>query len=184
MRGVPFLTQALGGRYRDVRLSATGVPAGDVRLAALDARLQGVRVPLRAALSGSVDAVPVERVDARALLSYDALARRAGDRALTFAPDGDRLRVRGSVRVLGREVSAVAVSRVVLDGERVVVTAEEYEVGNGLADAALTRALRGRFDVVVPLGGLPYGLAVEGLEVRPDGLAVRAVARDTVLAPQ
>ena len=182
--GFPFLTQALGGQYRSIDVEAADVPAEQVTLRALSAELEGVEVPLSDALSGQVGAVPVERVEARVLLGYDDLSRRSGDRELTVSPDGDRLRVRGSARVLGREVMATAVSRVELEGDEVVVTAESYDLGNSTANALVTRALEGGFDYRFRLTGLPYGLEVTGLQVRPDGLSVTATAADTVLSPR
>lgn len=182
--GFPFLTQAFRGRYDRVEVTATDVPAGELRLDRLDATLRGVHVPLSEALSGDVTRVPVEQIDARALVGYAELSQRSGDRQLTVsAGTGSRVRVTGNVEVLGRTLSAVAVSRVeVVDGA-IVVTAEEFEVGNEAADEVITRALRGRFDITVPVTGLPYGLRVTGLGVEPDGVVVRANAVDTVLSP-
>lgn len=180
--GFPFLTQALAGRYAQVHVRASDVPAGEVRLSELEAVLTGVEVPLGDALSGSVASVPVSGVRARALLAYGELTRRSGDRRLTVAPAGEgRVRVTGRVEVLGRAVSAVAVSRVEVDGGDVLLTAESYEVGDQAADAALSRALGDRLDLRVPVQELPYGLAVTGVEVLPDGVAVLATAGRTVL---
>jgi hypothetical protein len=126
--------------------------------------------------------VPVEGVQARALVGYSELARRAGDRQLTVAPAGDRVRVTGSVEVLGRTISATAVSRVeVVEGD-LVVTAEAYEVGNETADDLLTRALGDRLDLRIPVTGLPYGLQVSGAEIEPAGVVVLATASGTVLS--
>lgn len=180
--GFPFLTQALAGRYDRVEVGATDVPAGDLVLSRLDTTLTGVQLPLSDALSGSVDRVPVEGVRARALVGYSELARRAGDRQLTVAPAGDRVRVTGSVEVLGRTLSATAVSRVeVVEGD-LVVTAEAYEVGSETADDLLTRALGDRLDLRIPVTGLPYGLQVSGVEIEPAGVVVLATASDTVLS--
>ena len=60
-----------------------------------------------------------------------------------------------------------------------MVTAESFEVGNDLANDLVTRALRGRFDLRVPVDGLPYGLQVDGVRVRPEGLAGRRAGRPT-----
>lgn len=180
--GFPFLTQALRGRYEQVTVRASDVPAGEVRVAAFEAVLTGVEVPLGDALSGSVTSVPVAGVRARAVVAYAELARRSGERRLAVAPAGDgRVRVTGSVQVLGRTLSAVAVSRVEVDGGALVVTAESYEVGDATADALLSRALGGRLDLRVPVDGLPYGLQVTGVEVQGDGVAVLAQAGRTVL---
>lgn len=180
--GFPFLTQALGGRYDEVEVVARDVPAGDLTVSRLEATLRGVEVPLSEAISGSVRSVPVASVDARALLAYDELAGRSGDRRLALAPAGDRVRVTGSVRVLGQTVSVTAVSRLEVTEGELVVTAESYEVGNAAADALLTRALGGRLDLRIPVTGLPYGLQVTGVEVQPDGVVVLARGGATVLS--
>ncbi len=181
VRGVPFLTQALGGRYERVEVRATDVPAGGLTFAELTATLAGARAPLGDVLSGAVDEVPVDTVEAQVLLSYDALSRRSGDRQLTVSPAGDRVRVRGSVRVLGQTLAATAVSTVTVEGDALVVNAQEVDVGNEGANAALTRALRGRLDLRIPVSDLPYGLRLQSVAVQPDGVALRARARDAVL---
>jgi hypothetical protein len=180
--GFPFLTQAVGGRYEQVTVRATDVEAGEVRVSGFEATLTGVQVPLRDALSGSVTSVPVSSVRARALVTYDELTQRSGDRQLTVAPVGPgQVRVKGSVRVLGQTFSAAAVSRVEVVGGDLLVTAESYEVGNKKADRLVTRALGGRLDLRVPVQGLPYGLEVTGIEVEDAGLAVVATVGRTVL---
>src|SRR5512133_1572254 len=57
INGIPFLTQAIRGTYRDIEVQLPDVDAGDVRDVAVDARLQGVHVPLSDALSGNVDRI-------------------------------------------------------------------------------------------------------------------------------
>src|SRR5688500_5269799 len=69
--GFPFLTQALGGRYDEVRISLTAAQLGQPEGTRADVALHGVEVPLSAVLAGSVREVPVERVDGTATLSYE-----------------------------------------------------------------------------------------------------------------
>jgi hypothetical protein len=180
--GVPFLTQAVAGRYERVVVSADAVPAGELTVAELTATLSGVQVPLSDVLAGDVDQVPVDMVDARALLAYDELSRNSGNRRLTVTSAGERVRVTGSVQVLGRTVEATAISALTVEGEDLVVTAESFEVGNDAADDLLTRALRGRLDLRIPVGGLPYDLMLRSVGVEPGGVALRATARDVVLS--
>lgn len=185
--GVPFLTQALRGRYRAIDVVARDVPAGEVQgvpvvLRTMSATLRGARVPLADALAGTVSSVPVDRLDARALVPYDVFARSgAQGRRLTVSPQGDRVRVQGRVRVLGQDLTASALSRLTLDDDVLVVTAESYDVGGALADRLVTRALGERLDLRLDLGGLPYGLQVDTVRVRADGVAVTATAVDAVL---
>lgn len=181
--GFPFLTQALGGRYDSVSVVARGVAAGEVTVDRLDATLTGVSVPLSEVLSGSVSEVPVASVRATALVAYDELARRSGDRRLAVAPAGDRLRVTGSVSVLGQTVTASALSTVRVEGGAIVVTAESYSVGDAAASEAISRVLGGRFDLRIPVTGLPYGLQVSGVRVTSSGVEVDAAAGATVLSP-
>lgn len=181
VRGVPFLTQAVVGRYQQVDLRARDVPAGEVVFRELDATLTGVRAPLDEVLGGTLTTVSVERVDGRVLLPYAALSQRSGGRQLTVTPAGDRVRVEGSVRVLGRTLTAAATSVVTLEGDDVVVTAQSFDVGNEVADRAITLALAGRLDLRMPTGDLPYGLQLDGLAVEPDGVRLSATARDVVV---
>lgn len=179
LRGVPFLTQVLAGRYRDVRLSTRG-DVGGAKVERLDVRLTGVRLPLRDVLSGRVGDIPVEGLRGSALLSYRYLSQQAGH-GLTVSPAGDRLRVTGSTEVLGQRVGAAATSSVRLDGDRVVVRAQQFGTGSGAADALLNSTLGDRFDFSVPVGRLPYGLRLTGLRVLPSGVALTATGGPTVL---
>ena len=187
VRGVPFLTQALAGRYDRVDVVARDVPAGEVggtplTVPRLSATLRGARLPLSDAVSGAVTSVPVDRVDARALLPFDVVRSGSQVDDLEVAAEGDLLRLRGTVRVLGRDVTGSALSRLAVDDGQVVVTAESFDVGGTLTSRLLTRALAGRFDARVSVGALPYGLRLDGVAVQDDGLAVTARADDAVLS--
>jgi hypothetical protein len=179
--GIPFLTQAISGRYDDVELSVSDVTAGGGRISRFDASLRGVEVPLSAALSGSVSTVPVARLSASVLLSYKDLEQQVRDRRLSLSPAGDQLRVTGSVQVLGRTVSASALSSVTLRGSTVVVSATRFEVGHTVADRMVSAALGNRLDFVVRIGTLPYGLRLTGVRVRPEGVVATASASGAVL---
>lgn len=182
IEGFPFLTQAVSGRYSSVRLSGRNLAAGGERLSEFDATLSGLSLPLSDALSGSVARVPVESLRARVVLSYADLQSRLRDRRLSLAPGPDGLlRVSGSVTVLGRTVSASALSSVALSGTNVVVTAQRFETGAGPADRVLTSALGKRLDFTVKIGKLPYGLTLTGVQIRPEGVVAEASARNAVL---
>lgn len=181
LHGFPFLTQAISGRYDRVDVRLADVPAEELRVARLEARLTGARVPLSDVLGGRVTEVPVAGVEATAVLRYADLS--AVRRGVTVAPGaGGRLRVTGTVEVLGQELSATAVSTVRVDGDVLTVSAERVELGNGSpVDDLVSDLVRDRLDLRVALPVLPLGLAITGLEVRADGVALRAAATDTVL---
>ena len=181
--GFPFLTQAVRGRYGEVRLDADGVPAGTLRVTRLSATVRGLRVPLGEALAGGVRSAPADRIDARVLLSYADLSRRTGARELEVAEGGapGTVRVTGRVRVLRQVLSVVALSEVTLEGDEIVVTAQSFDVGNGVADSLVSRALGDRLDFRIAAGALPYGLTVRGVTTTPAGVVATAAAEDVVL---
>ena len=181
IRGVPFLTQAVAGRYEQVVVTARDVPAGELRFSEFEATLTGLRVPLSQAVSGDVGDVPVDLLEARAVVPYAALARRSEAADVTVEPVGDRVRVTGTVEVLGRTLSAAAVSRVELQETDIVVTAETLDVGNDAISDLLTRALDGRLDLRLPVRGLPYGLQPRAVDITDRGVVVDASVQDTVL---
>lgn len=182
VRGRPFLLQVVRGSYDDVVVRAVDVPGDALSFDRVVAQLQGVEVSLVDALSGSVEAVPVDRVSFRALLGYDDLTAVVQDRGLQVSDaGGGLLRVTGSREVLGQTLAAAAISRPTLEGSTLVVTAERYEVGNDVANDIVSAALGDQLDVRIELAPPPFGLQLTGLLAGPDGVAVTARGTDVVL---
>ena len=177
--GFPFLTQAVSGRYSDVRIHLTAEELGQPAGTRADVSLQGVHVPLSDALSGSVREVPVDHLDGTATVSYALLAQQlGGDTAL--ARQGDGLRVTRTVEVLGRTVPLTAVGTVSLDGQDLVVDVEDAEAaGVDVPDVLVDRA-SDLLDLRYPVE-LPFGLRLTGLRPADDGVDVTAEATGTVL---
>jgi hypothetical protein len=181
IHGIPFLTQAIGGTYRDVQVVLPDVDSGPLQNVGVDARLLGVRAPLGDVLGGRIDDVPVDRITGELTISYDDLARAAGIPGLRLVREGDALRVSGSVEVVGRQVDASAVGRVGVDDNDLVVTAEQAEVGGvQLPQAALDAAARLLSFRVSPRG-LPLSLRITDVRIGDEALDVSAVSDDAVL---
>ena len=178
--GFPFLTQALGGTYEDVRISLTAEQLGQPAGTAADVSLRGVHLPLADALSGSVAEVPVDRVDGTATLSYALLAAQVGGDT-TLTPEGSGVRVTRTVDVLGVEVPLTAAGTVTLQGSDVVVEVAEAEAsGVDVPDFVVERAA-GLLDLRYPVPALPFGLQLTGVRPAGDGVHVTVEATDTVL---
>jgi len=180
--GFPFLTQAVGGSYQRLRVSAPVVRREGLSLRDFSATLTGVHVALGDALGGSLSAVPVDRLDAGALVAYDDLTQLAGP-GLRLAGDPNGVRVTGRVAALGRQVDVSAVSSVALAGDTLVVTAGRLTVDGVAVTGPLAAALRGRLDLRVPLPALPYGVRLASLVAGPQGITVSGSARSVVLRP-
>lgn len=182
LRDRPFLSQALRGRYDDIVVRSQDVPAGQVELDSVVTQLTHVQVPLASVLTGQLEVVRVGRVSTRAVVRYDTLTAAVADRGLQVTPaDTGRLRVTGRVDVLGRTLSAAAVSRPSLEDRTVVITAERFELGNDVADEVVSRALGDALDFDIALDPLPYGLQLRSVDARPDGVVLTAQATDAVL---
>jgi hypothetical protein len=183
VRGAPFLTQALRGRYRYVYVAGQGLRIGPITDGRLRAVLRGARVPLRSVLAGVVREVPAARLDASVVLPYDQLPALTRIDGLVVVPDGDHVTVTapmpvpgvGSlVRVAGRGELHVVDGQVRLSmaGLRVAgVTLPGVMVGQ------LSQALGG----TIAIPPLPYGLAIIDVRVGADGLVVRCTAERPVL---
>ena len=178
--GFPFLTQAVAGRYDDVRISLTADQLGQPDGTRATVALHGVHVPLSSVLSGSVDRVPVDRIDGTATLSYALLAAQLGGDS-TLRPEGDGLRITKTVEVLGQSIPLTAVGTVSLDGNQLVVDVEKAAgAGVDVPEFLVTRAsdlLDLRYDVPA----LPFGLRLTGVDPAEDGVHLRLAAEDAVL---
>lgn len=178
--GIPFLDQAVAGRYEEVRIRLTAEQLGQPAGTRADVSLYGVRVPLSDVLSGSVQDIPVDRVDGTATLSYELLARElSGDP--TLAPEGDGLQITRTLEVLGFELPLTATGTVRLDdGDLVVDVDDATAAGVDVPGFVLDRAAD-LLDFRYPVPALPFGLQLTSVHPGPDGVDVRFEADDTVI---
>ncbi len=178
--GFPFLTQALGGRYDDVRISLTAAQLGQPEGTDADIALRGAQVPLSSVLSGSVREVPVERIDGTATLSYGLLSAQLGGDT-TVRREGDGLRITRTVDVLGQTLPLTAIGTVTLEGDQLVVDVEDVAgAGVDVPDFLVDR-VADLLDLRYAVPALPFGLEMTGVRPGDDGVVVRVEATDTVV---
>ena len=179
--GFPFLTQAVSGRYSDVRIHLTAEELGQPAGTRADVSLQGVHVPLSDALSGSVQQIPVDRVDGTATLSYALLADQLGGDT-TLARSGDGIQLTKSVEVLGFDFTVTAAGTVTLDGQDVVIDVHDASAGAvDVPDFVLDTADE-LLDFRYRVPALPFGLQLTSVQPAAGGVDVRVQAQDTVLS--
>jgi hypothetical protein len=179
--GFPFLTQAVGGTYDDVKISLTAAELGQPAGTRADVDLRGVHLPLSSVLSGSVSRIPVDRVDGTATLSYALVSSQIGH-GTTLSWAGGGLRLSTSVTVLGQTVPLTAVGTVRLDGDQLVVDASQASAaGVSVPSALVSRASRA-LDLRYRVPALPFGLHLTGVRPTADGVVVDVVGTGTVLS--
>jgi hypothetical protein len=179
--GFPFLTQAVAGRYDEVRISLTAEQLGQPDGIRADVALHGVRVPLSAVLSGSVQEVPVEGIDGTATLSYELLSAELGPET-TLTREGSGLRITRTVSLLGRDLPLTAVGSVALDGNELVIDVEQA-AGAGIdLPGFLVAQASDLLDLRYKIPVLPFGLQLTDVTPAADGVEVQVEARDTVIA--
>jgi hypothetical protein len=179
--GFPFLTQALSGTYDDIRISLTAEELGQPAGTRADVSLQGVHVPLSDVLSGSVQQIPVDRVDGTATLSYALLADQLGGDT-TLSPDGVGIQLTKTVEVLGFDFSLTAAGTVALDGQVVVIDVHDASAGAvDVPDFVLQQAEE-LLDLRYPVPALPFGLQLTSVAPAAEGVDVAVEATDTVLS--
>ena len=178
--GVPFLTQALGGRYDDVRVRLTAAELGQPAGTAADVSLHGVHVPLSDVVGGSVTEVPVDRVDGAATFSYALLSERLGEDT-TLSWTGSELRVTRTVSVLGYSVPLTAVGTLRLDGQDLVIDVSDVSSAGADVPSAVVRRASSLLDLRYRVPALPFSLQLTGVRPGAGGVHVTVAARDAVL---
>lgn len=173
IRGFPFLTQAVRGRYDEIAVDIHDVTRNGVTVSRLDVTVTGAELPLSKV--GTATAVPVRGLSARAVLTYVELAHESGLAGITLRPLGDLVEVKGTIA----GISATATSRISLQGDRVLVRAQSVK-----ALGASTSLIRDKLDFSVRVPVLPYGLRLTGATVGADGVVLTAASGPTVLTPQ
>jgi hypothetical protein len=179
--GFPFLTQAVAGNYHDVRISLTADELGQPAGTRARVSLHGVHVPLSSVLSGSVDSVPVDRVDGTATLSYALLAGQLGGDT-TVRREGNGLRITKTVEIAGYTLPLTAAGTVTLDGNDLVVDVQQASGVGVDVPSFLVRRVSDLLDLRYSVPALPFGLQLTGVRPVADGVAVTVQARDTVLS--
>jgi len=183
IRGFPFLTQAVGGRYDDVHISLTAAELGQPEGTRADIDLRGVHVPLSGVLSGSVSEVPVDRIDGTATLSYELLSAQLGGDT-TLQPEGDGLRITKTVELLGQTIPLTATGTVTLEGNQLVIDVEEAAGAGVDLPGFLVSEASDLLDLRYDVPALPFGLQLTSVRPADDGVDIAVEADDAVLTPQ
>jgi hypothetical protein len=177
IKGIPFLTQALLGRYDEIAVGIGPMTVEDVKLSKIDATLTGVTAPLGDLIQDPSKAdIRAEHVTGTVVISRETIAARA-PRGIEIDGEGDKLRVSGVIAVLGRSVPVTADMKLDVVSGAVKLTPVGVKVAGGFSVPNPERFIT----FTVPVKDLPLGLKITSVKTTPEGLAVEGTATDVPL---
>lgn len=202
LQHAPFLTQALRGRYRAVRVTGTGLQLGELGRVALDATLSDVHLPLRSVLARRVGELPCGHVTGQLVVPYEPVARAAKVPGLTLTYRSGRLvataalpiaQLAGLVGLVGLPSlaslagAATPFTRIRGDAHLFVrkgtvwLRVDNLDVGSLPITSRLASQVVRQFEVVVPVPPLPWGLQLRAITATEHGLVLDADGTATTI---
>jgi LmeA-like phospholipid-binding len=189
IRGFPFLTQALAGRYSHITVSGSdavlAVPAGgQLSGVGFHADLHGVHLPVGTALSGRVDRLPVDRIEGTVSIPFSQLDGLT-DGAVTLGHQGSDLVVTGTVSLPGYgSVAARGVGSLHVSGARLSVALRSVTVAGQQLPQNLVQAAVAALSPHLRVPTLPYRLKLLAVRPSADGVVLSGRVTDVVIVTQ
>lgn len=192
VNGFPFLTQALGGDYRDVEVSADQVQVARLSGITVEATLRNVQVPFSDLVGQSVREIRVREVEGRARIQASELGKAIDvpDLRVTEVTDTDRegrdipenaVKLFGTVDVLGTPIEVTVIGAVEIVDGQVQVTPSSLEVDGQQLPPASEQGILRLFTTRIDPGSLPFGITPTSVSEEDGVLIVEGVARDVVI---
>ncbi|MET9802989.1 DUF2993 domain-containing protein [Streptomyces sp. NPDC006368] len=178
IQGFPFLTQALAKELDEVDVTLRGVEASTggrtVRISEMTAALHDVR------LGDGFSTATAATATGSARLSYADLGSASGEDVTVGFGGNGKVKVTGSVEVLGRSITRSVLSTVsVVDGDTIRVRADEVP-GEGIP--GVEELVRERTDFDRKIEGLPVGLKLQKVEATAEGVVITLTGSNVSLA--
>jgi hypothetical protein len=185
IKGIPFLTQVVRGRYKQVDVTIHDVTRIGLTVDRVSVYSFGVSIPLSDVLTGSVKEVPVERAEAEVLLGFANLNSYLGSRsggALKVSRSGDKLTLTGTLP-FPPSTSLSLTARIDVTGDAITLTpaALDAVLARIPGGSALKGLVQQFFTVRLPISQLPFGIRLKSAEVTPEGVVIAASATGLTL---
>lgn len=168
--GIPFLTQAFGGKYNDVTVTAHDFVTDGVQVSTLTVHLHGVHIPLSKVVGGSVHQVPIDHVNGTALVTFAEMQSYLAGKGVhvTFhRGPGGSLQLQEALTVHHKKIAVSASVRLSLTDNIITLNL----TGASLPTTALP----------VPLQGLPFRVNLHSVTVKSDGVSATGTADHVTL---
>ncbi|MFJ9677762.1 DUF2993 domain-containing protein [Streptomyces sp. NPDC101194] len=178
IKGFPFLTQVAGSQLDEVDVEITGIETDAngrrIRISRMNAALYEVK------LADGYSSATAARATGTAVISYEDLTKAASDGVAVEYGGNGKVKVTGTVDILGRPLSRSVLSTVTLiDGHTIKVHADKVP-GEGIP--GLEGLVRQKTDFEREVGGLPSGLKLQRIRPTADGLEISVTGTDVRIA--
>ncbi|GAB3988035.1 DUF2993 domain-containing protein [Actinoallomurus acanthiterrae] len=178
IKGFPFLTQALDGRYDEIDVNVGELTEQGVRLTDTTVALKGVTAPMSDAMHGDASKMVADTATSTATIGYDDVNKQAPNN-MKVSAQGSELQVRGPYTVLGVTRTVTATVTVEPSGRSVRVVPQKVKAGGMAVPVGLVRQA---FTFTMPVKGLPLGTRISDVQVKPEGLRVSTTAQNVKLS--
>ncbi|MEU4447976.1 DUF2993 domain-containing protein [Actinosynnema sp. NPDC050801] len=202
INGFPFITQAIGGDYRDIEISASGVPVRDqLRDLEIRANLYHTRIGLSDLLAGNTRGAKIDQVKGSVKIKANDLNRLVNqvtpftDMAIepdnrTELPAGQKpdptvaaVKLSGNTKVAGRNIRITAYGTVSLVNGQVVIGMNDVELDELALDGldAVLGVVREALSVTIDPGALPFTVTPTAVKVESGAFIVEGAINDIPL---
>jgi DUF2993 family protein len=178
IHGVPFLTQAVRGRYDRIDVAMSEYTQKDVTLRDVKIDMRGVRAPLSEVANGNTSNVTARTATASAILPFQLLQKYAPKEIRRISARGKDVQVDLTGALLGVPLSGTAIVAVQVGDQGVQVVPQS--IGTGGLQVPLD-AVRDQLTWTVPVQDLPVGSRISKVEVTSAGVRVTAAAENVHL---
>lgn len=154
----------------DVELSSGDVRTSDGPLRDVTALGSGVQL--------TAEGLRADRLDIVATLPFETAAEQIGD-GIELYPAGELAGMRRTAEILGREIEIEATGRVQAVDGLLVIEPETVDLGSfEWIDRVASAAVRAFVTIRHTVTGIPDGMRLDVVEVRPDGFRVELSGTD------
>ncbi|GAA4609577.1 DUF2993 domain-containing protein [Actinoallomurus liliacearum] len=177
IKGFPFLTQAIDGRYDEIDIKVGDVTEQGVHLTGTTVALKGVTAPMSDAMHGDSSKMVADSATSTATVGYDDVNKSAPHDMKVSAAGSDLL-VRGPYTVLGVTQTVTATVTVQPAGRGVRVVPQSVKAGGTTVPVGLVRQA---FTFTMSVKGLPLNTRITDVKVEQQGLRVSTTAQHVKL---
>ncbi|WP_019632936.1 DUF2993 domain-containing protein [Actinomadura atramentaria] len=169
IHGIPFLTQAVGGKYGHIEVKIGDWTQEGVTVSDVTVDMEDVHASLDELAAGNASNIVADKATASAVIPYAAIRKEAPKEVTGMKPEGDKLKMDLQGEVLGFRLTGDATVKLKATDKGIVITPVSF--GNSSLQIPVAA-----LSWTVPVTNLPVGSRISGVKVTPEGLRVSATA--------